>query len=271
MIDRSPISPRYNTIRYGVRDSIAEIVLDRPDAANTFTPELLAELAQATTELATEESVRAVVLRGSGKNFCFGASVDMFIAAEGGGRPRLIRDLVTRFHNAVTRLARIEVPVLGVAHGMSVGGGVALLAACDVVIAAESSKFRLGWSGIGLSMDGGATSTLTRILGPRRTLELIYTNRVFTAAEAEAWGFVNWVVPDAEIESRAAKLAAELASGPTRALGICKRLVHDSATEAFEAQLEREAITITEVAGTADVDEGCRAFRERRAPRFAGK
>ena len=260
----------YQTIRYGVRDSIAEIVLDRPDAANTFTAELLAELAQATTELATEESVRAVVLRGAGKNFCFGANVDMFLSA-GDGRPRLIRDLVTRFHNAITRLARIEVPVLGVAHGMSVGGGVALLAACDVVIAAESSKFRLGWSGIGLSMDGGATSTLTRILGPRRTLELIYTNRVFTAAEAETWGFANWVVPDAELESRAAKLATELASGPTRALGICKRLVQDSATEAFEAQLEREAITITEVAGTADVDEGCRAFRERRAPRFAGK
>jgi len=201
------MSATYQTIRYEPHPPIAEIVLDRPSHGNTFTPELLAELADATCQLATEDGIRAVVLRGEGKNFCFGADVDMFVDAGTANRPRLLRDLATRFHNAITRLARIEVPVLGVAHGMTIGGGVALLAACDVVLVAASTTFRLAWTGIGLSMDGGSSSSLPRIIGPRRTLELLYTNRFFTAAEAQAWGFANWVVPDAELAARTAEIA----------------------------------------------------------------
>ncbi len=195
-------------IRCEVRPPIAEIVLDRPEAGNTFTPELLSELAEATLGLATDARIRAVVLRGEGKSFCFGANVDMFLNEPGDRRAALLRDLVTRFHTAVTRLTRLEVPVLGVGHGMVVGGGLALLAACDVVIATESTKFRMGWSGIGITMDGGTTWTLPRIIGPHRALELIYTNRAFSAAEAERWGLVNWIVPDADREKRTAEIAA---------------------------------------------------------------
>jgi 2-(1,2-epoxy-1,2-dihydrophenyl)acetyl-CoA isomerase len=259
------------TIRCDIESGIAHLVLDRPEAGNTFTPELLAELAEATQALATNRVLRAVVLRGSGKNFCFGASIDMFANESKEMRPALLRDLVTRFHNAVTRLMRLEVPVLGVAHGMAVGGGVALLAACDVVLAAESTRFRLGWTGIGLTMDGGSTWTLPRIIGPNRTRELLYTNRMFTAAEAAAWGLVNWIVPDAELDSRVEELAKQLASGPTRALALCKRLVIEAANESVESHLEREAVAIVDVVASADSDEGFRAFRERRAPRFTGR
>ena len=259
------------TIRCEIESGIAHLVLNRPEAGNTFTPDLLAELAEATQALATNRGLRAVVLRGSGKNFCFGASIDMFVEASKETRPALLRDLVTRFHNGVTRLMRLEVPVLGVAHGMAVGGGVALLAACDVVLAAESTRFRLGWPGIGLTMDGGSTWTLPRIIGPNRTRELLYTNRVFSAAEASAWGFVNWIVPDAELDGRVDELAKQLASGPTRALGLCKRLVTEAANESFDGHLEREAVAIVDVVGSADTDEGLRAFRERRAPQVSGK
>ncbi|MGH7821012.1 MAG: enoyl-CoA hydratase/isomerase family protein, partial [Candidatus Binatia bacterium] len=112
------MAPDARTIRCEIRPPVAEIVLDRPEAGNTFTPELLAELAEVTLRLATESSVRAVVLRGAGKNFCFGASVDMFLEEPPDRRAALLRDLGTRFHQAVTRLTRLEVPVLGVAHGM---------------------------------------------------------------------------------------------------------------------------------------------------------
>ena len=259
------------TIRLDVRPPVAELVLNRPHDGNTFTPELLSELAEKTRELSLTDGVRAVVLRGEGKNFCFGANVDMFIAAGREGRPKLMRDLVTRFHAGMTRLARLDVPVLGVAHGMTIGGGVALLAACDLVAAAESTKFRLAWTGIGLTMDGGSSAFLSRVIGPRRTLELLHTNRVFTAAEAHAWGFVNWVVPDADLEVKAREITTDLANGPTLALGACKRLVFDAAGESIESQLEREAETITRIAGSADTDEGCRAFREKRRPRFSGR
>ncbi|MBI2963922.1 MAG: enoyl-CoA hydratase/isomerase family protein [Deltaproteobacteria bacterium] len=254
-----------------MRPPIAEIVLDRPADGNTFTPELLSELAAAAVRLATEANVRAVVVRGSGKNFCFGANIDMFLEEPADRRPALLRDLVTRFHVAITRLARLELPVLGVAHGMVVGGGLALLGACDVVLAAESTRFRMGWSGIGITMDGGATWTLPRIIGARRTLELISTNRIFTAAEAERWGLVNWLAPEADLEKRTAEIARTLAAGPTRALGLCKRLVIGGGSQSFETHLEDEAVALVEAVGTADADEGLRAFRERRPPRFSGR
>jgi 2-(1,2-epoxy-1,2-dihydrophenyl)acetyl-CoA isomerase len=133
-----------STIRCEVASGIAHLVLDRPEAGNTFTAELLGALAEATQALATNRAVRAAVLRSSGKNFCFGASIDMFLNEPAERRPALLRDLVTRFHHAISRLARLEVPVLGVAHGMAVGGGLALLAACDVVLAAERA---FAWAG----------------------------------------------------------------------------------------------------------------------------
>jgi len=260
----------FQTIICDVRPPIAELVLNRPDAGNTFTAELLVELAEATTRLATEPDVRAVVLRGDGKHFCFGANVDMFCDHPVDQRPPLIRDLVTKFHQAITRLTRLEVPVVGVGHGTVVGGGLSLLAACDVVLAAESTRFRLGWTGIGITMDGGATWLLPRIIGLHRTLELVHTNRIFTAAEAEAWGLVNRVVADDEVEARTRELADSLASGPTLALGWCRRLVFDGMSQSLDAQLENEAVTIVRSFATADSDEGFRAFRERRTPKFRG-
>jgi 2-(1,2-epoxy-1,2-dihydrophenyl)acetyl-CoA isomerase len=146
-----------------------------------------------------------------------------------------------------------------------------LLAACDVVLAAASTTFRLAWTGIGLSMDGGSSSSLPRIIGPRRTLELLYTNRFFTAAEAQAWGFANWVVSDAELAARTAEIAGGLANAPTLALGACKRLVSDGFSRPIEAQMEDEAVAIVRVVGSEDADEGCRAFREKRRPQYRGR
>jgi 2-(1,2-epoxy-1,2-dihydrophenyl)acetyl-CoA isomerase len=260
----------FETILCEVRSGVAEIVLDRPEAGNTFTADLLDELAEATRRLATDPDVRAVALRGSGKNFCFGASVDMFAEEPTERRPALLRDLVTRFHQAATRLTRLEVPVLGVAHGMVVGGGLALLGMCDVVLAAESTRFRMGWSGIGITMDGGTTWTLPRIIGPNRTRELIFTNRVFTAAEAEHWGLVNWMAPDAELDVRAGEIAGMLAKGPTAAFGACKRLILEGGSQSFETHLEDEAAALVRSFATHDADEGFRAFLEKRAPRFRG-
>jgi 2-(1,2-epoxy-1,2-dihydrophenyl)acetyl-CoA isomerase len=177
---------------------------------------------------------------------------------------------VTRFHQAATRLTRLEVPVLGVAHGMVVGGGVALLGLCDVVLAAESTRFRLGWSGIGITMDGGTTWTLPRLIGANRTRELIYTNRIFTAAEAERWGLVNWLAPDATLAAKADELAAMLANGPTVALGACKRLIFEGGSQSFETHLEDEAVALVRAFATSDADEGFRAFLEKRPPRFRG-
>ncbi len=253
-----------------VRPPIAELVLNRPEDGNTFTAQLLAELAEATMRLSTEPDIRAVVLRGNGPHFCFGADVGMFCDQPQEQRPALIRDLVTKLHLAVTRLTRLEVPVLGVGHGTVVGGGLALLAACDVVLAAESTRFRMGWTGIGITMDGGSTWLLPRIIGPHRTLELAHTNRMFTAAEAHAWGLVNWLATDDAVDERTSELADMLAAGPTQALGWCKRLVFEGLSQSLDTQMENEAVTLVRSFTTADSDEGFRAFREHRPPKFQG-
>jgi 2-(1,2-epoxy-1,2-dihydrophenyl)acetyl-CoA isomerase len=262
---------RFETLRYAPRDGVVELALDRPAEGNAFTARLLAELAEAAGQLATEPGLRAVVLRGEGKDFCLGASVGMFVETPQVERPALVRELVTQFNAAITALARAPAPVLGVAHGFAIGGGVSLLAACDVVLAADDAKFRLAWTGLGLSMDGGASSLLPRILGPRRTLELIHTNRLFSAAEAHAWGFANWLAPAAELSARTKVLAQQLATGPTLAHAANKRLVLDGHDRALEAQLEDEAQAITALAGTRDVEEGCRAFVEKRRAQFEGR
>ena len=254
-----------------VRPPIAELVLNRPEAGNALTPEMFDDLAEATTRLATEPEIRAVVLRGHGPHFCLGASVDLFSDRSLEERPALIRDLVTKFHLAITRLTRLEIPVLGVGHGTVVGGGLSLLAACDVVLAAESTRFRVGWTGLGITMDAGASWLLPRIIGLHRALEIFHTNRLFSGAEAEDWGLVNWLVPDEDIDARTAELAAMLADGPTLALGWCKRLIYEAMSCPLDAQLENEATTLVRAVATADSDEGIRAFQEHRTPNFRGR
>jgi 2-(1,2-epoxy-1,2-dihydrophenyl)acetyl-CoA isomerase len=119
-------------------------------------------------------------------------------------------------------------------------------------------------------MDGGASALLPRSIGSRRTLELVYTNRVFSATDAHAWGFVNWVVPDGELGPRSTVLAEQLARGPTRAFGLTKGLVLDGWSESPEAHLEQEAMALVTAIRTQDASEGLTAFREHREPNFTG-
>jgi 2-(1,2-epoxy-1,2-dihydrophenyl)acetyl-CoA isomerase len=129
----------------------------------------------------------------------------------------------------------------------------------------------MAYTAAGLSPDGSATWLLPRLIGMRRSQELMLTNRTLSAKEAEAWGLVTRVVPDAELAAEAKKLAQQLAAGPTRAYGVVKSLLAESASTAYEAQLEHEARGISSMAGSADGQEGIRAFVEKRAARFSGR
>jgi 2-(1,2-epoxy-1,2-dihydrophenyl)acetyl-CoA isomerase len=143
--------------------------------------------------------------------------------------------------------------------------------AADLVVAAESAKFTMAYTRAGLSPDGGSTYFLPRIVGARRALELALTNRVLSAREAHDWGLVTRVVPDAALGAEAQALAAQLASGATRAYGAAKRLLHHSFAESLETQMELEAQAIAERARGTDAREGIAAFIAKRAPRFGGE
>jgi len=260
----------YAQITLAIAGGVATITLSRPDAFNALTLTMGRELLDAVIEVGEDPAVRCVVLTGSGKAFCGGGDVKDFVRE----LPRIgvhIKNLTTCLHGAVSRLVRAPKPVITAVNGVAAGGGFALALAGDLVVAAESARFTMAYSRIGATPDGSSTYWLPRLVGVRRAVELFYTNRVLTAQEALAWGVVSRVVPDAELGEAVRRQAAELAEGPTLALGRGKRLFHASTTESLETQMERESQAIARSGHTEDFAEGVRAFAEKRPPVFRGR
>lgn len=261
---------RYETITLDVAAGVATITLNRPEAFNALTLALGRELFSAVLEVDEDPAVRCVVLTGAGRAFCGGGDVREFVQ----GLPRigvLIKELTTYIHGAVSRLVRTPKPVVTAVNGVAAGGGLSLALAGDLVVAAESARFTMAYSRIGATPDGSSSYWLPRLVGVRRAAELFYTNRVLSAAEALAWGMITRVVPDAELGEAVRRLAAELAQGPTLALGHGKRLFHASTTESLETQMELESQAIAASGHTEDFAEGVRAFVEKRPPVFRGR
>jgi 2-(1,2-epoxy-1,2-dihydrophenyl)acetyl-CoA isomerase len=260
----------YETIRLEKDAAIATITLDRPDAFNALSLAMGRELLSAVLEVDEDPAVRCVVVTGAGKAFCGGGDVKDFAD----NLPRigaLIKELTTYVHGAVSRLVRTPKPVLTAVNGVAAGGGLSLAIAGDLVLATESARFTMAYSRIAATPDGSSSYWLPRLVGLRRAIELFYTNRVLTAREAMEWGLVTRVVPDDELAGATRKLAAELAQGPTLALGRGKLLFHGSTTESLETQMELESQWIAASGHTEDFAEGVRAFAAKRPPTFKGR
>jgi 2-(1,2-epoxy-1,2-dihydrophenyl)acetyl-CoA isomerase len=262
----------YTTIRFEVHDQIATIRLNRPDNANALNIDMSRELMQAAIQCSEDAAIRAVLLTGTGRMFCAGGDLKSF-AAHGRGAPLAshLKEVTIYLHSAVSRFLRMDPPLIGVINGVAAGAGMSMACACDLVLAAESSRFTMAYTRAGLTPDGSSTYFLSRAVGMKRATELVLTNRMLSAQEAYEWGIVNQVVADAELMSRATELATSLAAGATGAFGAAKRLLHNGWTETVETQMELEAQAIAARAHTADGDEGITAFLEKRAPNFSGK
>lgn len=259
--------PRVLVARDG---GVAHITLHRPDAANGIDLRMAEELLAAATGLADDPTVRAVLLTGSGARFCGGGDVKAF-ADLGAGLGHHIREITVPLHAAISQLVRLDAPVVCAVQGSAAGAGLGLVAAADLVLAGESAKFVMAYTGIGLTPDGASSYFLPRIVGTTRALELALTNRVLDAAEALEWGLVTRVVPDTELADEAASLAATLATGPTRAFGAVKRLIHGSLEHTLDQHLACESEEMARAGGTADAAEGVAAFVTKRRPEFRGR
>jgi 2-(1,2-epoxy-1,2-dihydrophenyl)acetyl-CoA isomerase len=261
----------FNTIQFAIRDHVASIVLNRPDAANALNLELAIELRDACRRCAFDPDVRAVVISGAGRMFCAGGDLKSFAAQPEAELPSHLEHVTLHLHQAISHLARMNAPVIAAVHGSAAGAGLSLVCACDFAIATESAKFTMAYTRAGLTPDGSSTYFLPRIVGTRRTLELAITNRVLTAAEAASLGIVTRVVPDASLMEEAGKLAAQLAAGATLAFGGVKRLVADTFNHTLESQMAVETHKIAGIARTHDAREGIAAFLAKRPPKFSGK
>jgi 2-(1,2-epoxy-1,2-dihydrophenyl)acetyl-CoA isomerase len=253
-------------VRLEIREHVAHLTLARADAANTFNLQVGREFAAAAYAIRKDSSVRAVLLQGEGKNFCFGGDLRGMMAA-GGDVNAYLSELTTDLHAGLVHLARANAPVVAAVQGSAAGAGLGLVLAADLAIAGKSAKFTAAYTAVGLTPDAGGTFLLPRAVGYKRAMEMLITNRVLDAQLALEWGLVNQVVEDAQLADTAASLAARLAAGPKGAYGTVKRLLAES-EPGWEAQLAREGRTIAGRAETAEGREGIAAFLAKRTPKF---
>jgi 2-(1,2-epoxy-1,2-dihydrophenyl)acetyl-CoA isomerase len=261
---------QYTTLLFDVQDGVAHVTLNRPDAANSLNGVMTQELDQVMLACEVDPAIRAVLISGKGRMFCAGGDLKTF-HAQGADLPRYIKQLIVHLHAALTRMAYMDAPVIAAVHGAAAGAGMSLANACDLVIAAESARFSMAYTAAGLTPDGSSTYFLPRAVGLKRALELTLTNRTLSAQEALDWGIVTQVVPDDQLMDRARALAAQLASGPTRAFGGAKRLLRMSLDHTLETQMEYEAQSIAALSRSPDGIEGITAFLEKRKANFAGR
>ena len=260
----------FENLSFELRDGVARIAPDRPAAHNALDLGLSRDLYHAALRCTDDPAVRAVLIAPAGETFCPGGDLKSF-AATGDGLPRHVREVTTYLHGAISRLVRLDAPVVVAVNGTAAGAGMSLALTGDIVIAAASAKFTMAYTGIGLCPDGAATYHLPRRVGLAQALDLTLTNRVLDAPAARDLGIVARVVPDADLAAEASALATQLAAGPTRAYGAAKRLLRGGWNETLETQMELESQALARLSGSPDAGEGIAAFLEKRPPEFAGR
>ncbi len=216
----------YNAILVKRQAPIGRIILNRPDHLNAINDNMSSELLDALADLARDDELRAVILTGAGNAFCAGAGLEKGAVGPlhtGEHRGEEIRQSLRHGPQKVTRaLYDLEKPVIAMVNGVAAGGGFDWAMACDIRMGSEKTRFRVGFTSIGLFPGTGGTWLLPRFVGPTVAAELLFTDRFVEATEAERLGLLNRLVPSGELETETIKLATRIAAGPPVALRLAK-------------------------------------------------
>lgn len=247
--------------------AIATLTFNRPEALNALDVPMAQAFLAAMRAIASDTSVRAVVLKGAGRAFIAGGDLATLRANPTQG----VRDLLVPLNEAVLLMHGLDAPVIAQVHGAAAGGGLSLMLMCDFVIAAEGTKFNLAYINLGTNCDVGGSWALPRLVGLRHALEIALLGENLDSAEALRLGLVNRVVPIAELQAAVDAFAARIASGPTKAYGTMRRLMRAGFNNDLATQLQAEAESFEACTRTADLREGLEAFFERRKPLFHGR
>lgn len=261
--------PDFESIRLTLDNGIGRLTLTNGAKGNPLGHTLGRELREAAIVLDETRDLRVLIMTAEGKNFCVGGDLTVFAAQE--DLSSTVKTMTADYHQALSKLLRMEAPIISAIQGACAGAGVALGALADIVLASANSHYTFAYTAIGFSPDGASTFVLPRLIGVRRFQELVLTNRRVSAADAAAMGLVTEVVADEMLAERVEALAQEIAAGPTRAYAATRRLLLSTFETSLETQLEWEARLLSEQCRTEDVKEGVAAALGRRKARFKGR
>jgi len=247
-----------------INEGVMHLSLNRPNSLNAFSPDMITGLKEALNKAKVDEGIRVVSISGSGRSFSAGGDVKTM----GKRKPLDVYEHIGELNELILLMRDLEKPIIAAVHGYAAGAGFNLALACDIILAAEESKFVLSFSKVGLISDGGGHYFLSRVIGPYRAKELLFSAEPITAEEAHFLGIVNHIYSSDEFEEKVREFSNRLSTGPVTAYGFIKKIVDQSSVSSLDEILEQERITQATVVSTDDHQEGVQAFKEKRAPNF---
>jgi 2-(1,2-epoxy-1,2-dihydrophenyl)acetyl-CoA isomerase len=252
-------------MKLDVIEGIARITLNRPKAFNAFSLDMIQTLAERLIEFAMDQKVVGVIITGEGKAFCAGADLK-WLSGFGKSYGEALHELAAQYHQAILEIRRMPKPVVAAINGITAGGGFSMALACDFRIMEASAVLQQAYTTNGLSIDGGGTFTLPRLVGLARAMEIAAFDRPISAEQALSWGLVTEVVEDGQAVKRAIELINEMKRIPLSSFAASKKLITDSFNTSFETQLEKEREVLSWCADHPNGREGVEAFLEKRKP-----
>ncbi|RAV14626.1 enoyl-CoA hydratase/isomerase family protein [Mycolicibacterium sp. GF69] len=252
--------------------AILRITLSRPARRNALSRSMTDELVATLTAAATDDSLRAVHIRGGGSDFC--AGVDWVASNAGGQRPRtgdIVRRQPHTAHRVVELVHTLHLPVVCTVRGWAAALGCNLALAADFTVAADDAVFWEPFLGRGFSPDSGSTWLLPRLVGLARAKRMLLLGEKVSGADAAQWGLIHAAVPETELAAASDELVERLASGPTVAMGLAKQSIHYAQHASLSDAMDRELYNVELSCRTTDFKEGLAAFRDKRPPEFQGR
>lgn len=254
----------FETLLFSIKDSIATITFNRPEAMNSFNYQMAYELKIVTEQVRHNDEIRVVLLKGAGSLFMAGGDIRFFFERLE-TMPDGVIEIVQALNTSITHLMEMPKPVVASVHGSVAGVGMSFIMAADLVISAENTKFTMAYSGIGASMDGGASFNLPRLVGVKKAMEWSLLSNMFDAKTAKEHGLINWVVPPNELMMETESILHRLVKGPAQSYACIKRLINETWQHSFKTQLEHEAQAFAVCSITEDFKNRVTRFLQKKA------